>query len=252
MCSNLKAVYLPYSVKSVGDSAFESCSALESVYLDESVYTSNGTNAFKSCAKAKFFYLVYATKGLEVNVDGLQYKVTNASKDGSGTVELVKYTGSNAAVSVPYSIRIYDCIYKVTKIDKKAFYNNSTITTLSIGSAVSTIGDEAFRYCANLTSVSGGKGLTTLGKRSFANCTSLNSFAVASKKLKKIGYYEFSGDKLLKLININKTTKLTKAGVKKSLKSSSVKTVKVKKAKVKLYKKYFVKKNSGKKVTVKK
>ena len=70
--------------------------------------------------------------------------------------------------------------------------------------------------------------------------------------MKKIGSYAFSGDKLLKTIYIQKTTKLTKKGVKKSMKSSSIKTVKVKKAKVKLYKKYFTKKNSGKKVSVKK
>ena len=54
------------------------------------------------------------------------------------------------------------------------------------------------------------------------------------------------------LLNIKKTTKLTKAGVKNSLAGSSVKTVKVKKSKVKKYKKIFKKKNSGKKVKVKK
>ena len=48
------------------------------------------------------------------------------------------------------------------------------------------------------------------------------------------------------------TEKLTKAGVKGSLKGSFVKTVKVKKSKIKKYKKFFKKKNCGKKVTVKK
>ena len=69
--------------------------------------------------------------------------------------------------------------------------------------------------------------------------------------LSKIGAYSFNGDRSLKTIYVNKTTKLSKKGVKKSLKGSKVKTVKVKKSKVRKYKKYFTKKNAGKKVTVK-
>ena len=68
----------------------------------------------------------------------------------------------------------------------------------------------------------------------------------------KIGTKAFYKDGKLKTLNMNNTTKLTKKGVKKSLKGSSVKTVKVKKSKVKKYKKYFTKKNCGRKVKVKK
>ena len=59
-------------------------------------------------------------------------------------------------------------------------------------------------------------------------------------------------DSKLKTIYIKNTTKLTKAGVKKSLKGSKVKTVKVKKSKVWKYSAFFKKSNSGKKVKVKK
>ena len=70
--------------------------------------------------------------------------------------------------------------------------------------------------------------------------------------LSKIGTYAFTKDSKLKTLYIKNTTKLTKKGVKKSLKGSSVKKVKVKKSKVKKYKKYFTKKNCGRKVKVKK
>ena len=75
---------------------------------------------------------------------------------------------------------------------------------------------------------------------------------ISSKILSKIGTYAFAKDSKLKTIKIKSTTKLTKKGVKKSLKSSKVKTVKVKKSKVKKYRKYFTKKNCGRKVKVKK
>ena len=70
--------------------------------------------------------------------------------------------------------------------------------------------------------------------------------------MKKIGTYAFSKNIALTEIYINKTTKLTKANVKKSLKNSSMKTIRVKKSKVSAYKKIFTKANAGRKVTVKK
>ena len=97
-----------------------------------------------------------------------------------------------------------------------------------------------------------GYALKTIGTRAFEKCPKLKTFKINSNSLKKIGNYAFSGDKALKTLYLKKTTKLTKSGVKKSLKGSSVKTVKVKKSKVKKYKKIFKKKNCGRKVKVKK
>ena len=110
----------------------------------------------------------------------------------------------------------------------------------------------AFYGCSNLVKVTGGKVLKTIGTKAFAYCSKLKSFSISSAVLNKIGAYAFQKDKKLKTVYIKYTTKLTKSGVKKSLKSSSVKTVKVKKSKVKKYKKYFTKKNCGRKVKVKK
>ena len=100
--------------------------------------------------------------------------------------------------------------------------------------------------------VTGGAGLKTIGANAFANCPKLKLFNISSKTLKKIGPYAFSGDTALTTLQLKKTTKLTKSGVKNSLKGSAVKTVKVKKSKVKKYKKIFKAKNCGKKVKVKK
>ena len=67
--------------------------------------------------------------------------------------------------------------------------------------------------------------------------------------IKKIAANTFKGSKATKLVL--KTTKLTKAKVKNSLKGSKIKTIKVsvakaqKKATVKKYKKYFTKKNAA-------
>jgi hypothetical protein len=124
--------------------------------------------------------------------------------------------------------------------------------SLVIGSNITSIPANAFSNCPALESVTGGSGLKTIGTKAFANCPNLKVFNISSKTLKKIGPYAFSGDTALTLLQIGRTTKLTKSGVKNSLKESSVKTVKVKKKLVKKYKKFFKTGNCGKKVTVRK
>ena len=157
-----------------------------------------------------------------------------------------------ASVSIPANVEIKGNTYKVNVIGPSAFAKNTVLTNLYIGANVTAIADNAFNGCSQLVKVSGGANLKSIGSKAFAGCPKLKSFKLSSKVLWKIGPYAFSGDKSLKTICIKSTTKITKSGVKKSLKGSKVKTVKVKKSKVKKYKKYFKKSNSGRKVKVKK
>lgn len=137
-----------------------------------------------------------------------------------------------------------------TSIGNYAFYNLD-ITSVYIRATIKTVGTGAFYNCKSLTKVTGGNALTSIGTSAFKQCSSLSSFTINSKKLSKIGSNAFSGASKLKKINIAKTTKITKKGVKKSLANSSVTTVNVKNNKKVVYKYYFTKSNSGKKVSVK-
>jgi len=187
-----------------------------------------------------------------LTVGGLKYRVTSPAINGTGTVKLIGAEDPLTNVSVPNSVTVQGIVYKVTAIGEKAFLNNMTITSLNIGSNVLSIEDMAFSGCSKLVSVKGGSRLKTIGAKTFVGCPKLKTFNITSSVLSKIGPYSFFGDGMLKTLQIKKTTKLTKAGVKGSLKGSFVKTVKVKKSKIKKYKKFFKKKNCGKKVTVKK
>lgn len=193
-----------------------------------------------------------AKLGEQAVVGGLKYKVTDAHTNGTGTVTLVIAVRPAENAVIPERVEIKETKYKVTVIGANAFKDNLKIKTVSIGGCVKNIGGSAFSGCRNLTRVFGGGAVETIGTNAFAGCPKLSSFSITSPLLSKIGTTAFSGDKKLKTIYIKNTTKLTKAGVKKSLKGSSVKTVKVKKSKVKAYKKYFKKSNSGRSVKVKK
>lgn len=188
----------------------------------------------------------------EATVDNLIYKVTNPATDGTGTVTLIGVETKTTNVSIPSTVEIKESDYLVNRIGTKAFYKNTIIKTLTIGGNVRIIDSYAFYGCKNLTKVYGGASLETIGASAFAYCPKLKSFTITSPVLKKISSFAFKKDKKLKTLNIKRTTRLTKSGVKRSLKGSSVKTVKVKKTKLKTYKKYFKKSNSGRRVKVKK
>ena len=193
----------------------------------------------------------FKVAGTEV-VGDYVYVITNPATDGTGAVTLTGLANPVTAVVVPDTVEINNITYKVNRIGSKAFYGDKNITSLVIGANVVIIDANAFYGCSGLIRVSGGLRVQTIGASAFAYCSKLSSFTITSKVLKKIGNYAFNKDKKLKTVYIKNTTKLTKSGVKKSLKGSSVKTVKVKKSKVKKYKKYFKKSNSGRKVKVKK
>ncbi|MBQ3013764.1 MAG: leucine-rich repeat protein [Clostridia bacterium] len=58
----------------------------------------------------------------------------------------------------------------VTSIGKKAFFNKSDITGVTIGENVKSIGEYAFANCSYITSVNLPKGLTYIGESAFASC----------------------------------------------------------------------------------
>lgn len=182
-----------------------------------------------------------------------RYKITNPLTNGNGTVSFIGLEDMTIqSAGVPATVELKGSIYKVNKITSTAFRNNKTVKTVFIGANVTVIEANAFRGCTALVRVSGGAKVKTIGTRAFANNPRLKTFVINSPYLAKISPYAFASDKKLKTITIKKTTKLTKAGVKKSLKGSKVKKVKVKKSKIKKYKKIFKKSNSGRKVKVKK
>ena len=82
---------------------------------------------------------------------------------------LIKYNGSSADVCIPDDI---------TKIDGKAFYNCTNLTSITIPEGVEEIGRNAFYKCTNLSCVSIPASLTTIMENPFAGCTSLQEFIV--------------------------------------------------------------------------
>ncbi|MCH5171750.1 MAG: leucine-rich repeat domain-containing protein [Erysipelotrichales bacterium] len=66
----------------------------------------------------------------------------------------------------------------VTSIGEFAFFNCSSLTTITIPSSVTSIGESAFKGCSSLTSITVPSSVTSIGKNAFQECTSLKSLTL--------------------------------------------------------------------------
>ena len=78
--------------------------------------------------------------------DDVQYEII----DGTD-VAVVAYNGSASALTIPTTIVYKDVTYNVTVIGEKAFYNNQTISSISLPNSITIIKKQAFAGCSNLS-----------------------------------------------------------------------------------------------------
>ena len=94
-----------------------------------------------------------------------------------GTLELVKYNGSDNTVTIPDEVNGK----KVVGIGKEAFKDNTSVTNVTLPDSVENIDNRAFCGCSNLTSVIFGKTeseakskiILNIGSECFCGCSNL-------------------------------------------------------------------------------
>jgi hypothetical protein len=112
----------------------------------------------------------------------------------AGAITITGYTGPGGAIIIPPLINnlpvtsigsgaFFDCTTlgsvtippSVTSIGNLAFYDCASLTSATIGNGVTSIGTYAFEYCSNLTVVTIGAGITNIANYAFSGCSSLTS-----------------------------------------------------------------------------
>ena len=139
-----------YSVTSIGDYAFRSCSELTSIVIPNSV-TSIGRHAFYSCS------------GLTSIV--IPNSVTS--------IEWYAFYSCRGLTSIELG-------NSVTSIGMDAFSNCSRLTSIVIPNSVTSIGNNAFGGCSDLTSIVIPNSVTSIGDGAFYSCSGLTSISVES------------------------------------------------------------------------
>jgi len=82
---------------------------------------------------------------------------------------------SITTANIPETVTYNETTYSVTSIEEWAFYNCSSLTSVTIANSVISIGNDAFYNCSSLTYISIGNSLTYIGYDAFYNCSSLNT-----------------------------------------------------------------------------
>ena len=164
-CSSLESVVIGDSVEYIGSEAFYYCSSLESVVIGDSVEYI-GSEAFYYCSSLESVVIgdSVTSIGSEAFSDTAYYNNENNWVDG------VLYIGNHLidarqTISGEYVIKD-----GTITIADYAFYDCSSLESVTIPDSVTSIGDWAFYDCYRLTSVTIPDSVTSIGEAAFAYC----------------------------------------------------------------------------------
>ena len=130
--------------------------------------------------------------GLTATVDGIKwtYTVSNgkASVGGGTTSTPAVSTSTSGAITIPSKLGGYS----VTSIGKYAFYNCTSLTSVTIPDSVTIIESAAFYGCSGLTSVTIPASVKSIDRIAFYNCSGLTSMTIPNS-VTSIGDSVFHG-----------------------------------------------------------
>lgn len=163
-CSSLTAITIPESVKSIGRFAFSRCSSLTSITISEGVQIL-GDYAFSYCS-------ALTSVTIPSSITGIGASVFSSSTGG----EL-----------------IVNCNIPSASSDSQGAFSGSNFSKVIIGDGVTSIGDYAFYDCSSLTSLTLPESVTSIGDGAFCNCSGLTGDLLLPESLVSIGELAFYG-----------------------------------------------------------
>lgn len=153
--------------------------------------------------------------------------------DSKRFIALQRYVGSDKKVSVPGMVKVNGKNYTVV-LSKKAFYGNTTITSVSINKKVRTASGSAFKLfygCTNLKTVKGMPWDVTSMNRTFMGCKNLKSVSGIPATVIRANY-AFSGCAKLQTVKLSSNNLKSAYAIFNGCKSlKSVKGISAKRAK---------------------
>ena len=137
-----------YEVLGIKRSAFSGCSSLTSVTIGNSV-TNIGWSAFSGCS----------------GLTSISVENGNTVYDSRDNCNAIIKTATNTLIAGCKNTIIPN---SVTSIGYRAFYNCSSLTSVTIPNSVTNIGDYAFSGCSSLTSVTIPNSVTSIREQAFS------------------------------------------------------------------------------------
>ena len=142
-----------------------------------------------------------ASMAYDFELDGIYYKLTGSSSVAV-TYEVTPTWGSyytatySGTITIPSTVNYNDKSYAVTSIGKEAFWDCSSLTSITIPKSVTLIDYNAFKGCKSLTSVTIPEGVNLIDYGTFKGCSSLTLITIP-EGVTSIGNEAFYGCKSL-------------------------------------------------------
>ena len=208
MCESLEELVIPDSVISIGEGAFASCRRLKSLTLGKGLTNIYG-GAFYGCESLTELLIPSNVKmindAIRKDWTGYNYygvfenckSLTKVTIGDSNTAIDLTTIGSEAFQGCSDLTEVY-IGNAVGSIGMCAF-NHTSVSKLTVGSSVKTIGESAFNDCPQLKTLNLPDSVTDIGKLAFDLCVRMESVTFGSG-LKTIGEGAFARCKSIKTV----------------------------------------------------
>jgi len=169
---SLEEVKLGANIKSIGESAFYSCSRLYSVIFNDGLLEI-GSHAFEKCFALEEISLSDTVTEIGYGAFHHCYSLSRVSLPDS-----VESIGDYAFADCGQLSYFYTG--GAASIGNSAFQNDKKLSSAVLGEGLKKIGGNAFSSCSALTGISFPSALTEIGKGAFSYCEALSlaTFAV--------------------------------------------------------------------------
>lgn len=150
VCTQITQVNVTAGVTSIGDYAFEDCSALKMLDIPQSV-TEIGSKAFRGCSALTSLELPQTVN-----------RIGNTAFQGCSNLE---------TINIPCGVKL---------IEKDTFHGCEKLNDVTIPAGVTSIGNNAFEACKTFKNIKIPEGVTKIGTNAFEDCTQLETVGIPS------------------------------------------------------------------------
>ena len=126
------------------------------------------------------------------NADGvtIYYNYINDGKE----LEVTQGDWYDGSLVIPEKVTYMNKTLNVTSIGKNAFFNGSSLTSVTIPNSVISIGSFAFSQCRKITSITIPNSVTSIESAAFSDCSALTSIIIGNSviSIKDFTFYQCS------------------------------------------------------------
>ena len=203
-CGSLTRVEIPKGITSIGNSAFLNCYKLVEIYNYSDLKLAVGSNEFGHIAQyAKVIHTQEEASIIETTKDGLyDYFVWD------NQCYLLLYKGKEKGITLPNNLggntyELYPHLFDERDlfVDSYVAEKRNLLTSVTISSGVTRIGDYAFYYCRNLSNITISDSVVSIGDSAFQNCNNFKNITIPNS-VESIGDYVFRNCNSLTSITI--------------------------------------------------